>query len=319
MSWLRAQITFNLIAWLGIIVLLAIGAFLLQTLFRLNQIFAYGVDPFQSIQCAAGSIWSSNELGNIFIIALMILGAAVLIWSAICFFRVGFSTLRFNRWVHSIRTQSLFENKTIDIIKVSEPMIFCYGLFRHRVAISEALINSTPVQDLTAMVQHELHHQSSRDPLRLFVIQWLEQTYFFIPHFRELTKLFRLNMEVEADQSIDEPRNMRQAMLRYLSGSVNSSFSKRKTVSVAYFSVTEARLDILMGRAPKISDRRLAMGLIIPTIILSIFIFFSQSSDVFAREYYKEGVQCQQKIQYLHQQVVAQNMCVAPLNTELEQ
>ena len=293
MKWLRAQVTFTLITWLGIIVLFTIAAFLLQALFRVNQIFAYGVNPFQKYPCATASLWSTNELGNIFVIALTILGAALLIWSAISFFRVLFSTVRFNLWVRSLRKESLYGGEPIDILHVQEPLLFCYGLIKHRVAISEGLIDNTPVKELSAMVQHERHHQQSKDPRKIFCIQWLEQTFFFIPGYRELAKLFRLVMEVEADQSIEEPKYIQRALSRFLGDSWNRRLAQRRTVSVAYFSITEARLDILLGRTPKISERKLAWGVLVPAIILSIFIFFSQSSGIFAQEYYMTGSTCE--------------------------
>lgn len=296
MKWLRSLVTFNLITWLGVLVLGVTSAFVVQAFFRVDQVFRRGLNPFSEYTCTIVSPWSASSLGNALVIALAIFGTALLIWSCISFIRVTLSTRRVYQWVQSLRVESTIHGFSIDLIDVDGPLVFCYGLLRPRIAVSQMIVDSLPVRELSAMIQHEMHHQQSRDPLKLFVMQWLEQTFFFIPGFRDLVQLFRLSMEMEADETIPEPNDLRRALLYHIGLRLENQLSTESLPSIAYFSVTEARLSILIGHAPDIRNRKLMWGIILPIILISLFIFFGQSSEVFAEEYRVVDASCQQNI-----------------------
>lgn len=285
MKWLRSLITFNLITWLGIVSLGSIVAFLFQSRFRIERILLYGLEPFPECNCTLVSLWSSSTWVNIVVMSLMILGMALLIWSFISFIRVTFATIRFTLWVNRLRQSALYDGRFIDLLATNEPLIFCYGLFNPHIAVSRSIIQETPDEELAVIIQHEVHHQQEMDPLRLFVIQWLQQTFFFIPGFRDVIQLFKLSIEIEADASISEPAVIRQALLRWMNVFSRNANKRSSLAPVAYFSVTEARLGILVGRAPSIPGWKIVTGLLIPVLMTTVFIFFSQSSGVFAQEF----------------------------------
>ena len=62
----------------------------------------------------------------------------------------------------------------------SKPIVFCYGIFRPKICISESVVQKLNDVELEAVLLHEKQHISTHEPAKLFIIRVLEKLLFFL-------------------------------------------------------------------------------------------------------------------------------------------
>jgi len=120
---------------------------------------------------------------------------------------------------------------------------FTLGLLRPKVYISTALIRELGEGELETVILHELNHAEKRDPLKLFVLSFIQDVFFFIPLGSYLAKLFHGTKELAADEraakETGRPYDLANAlvkMMRMKRGSIpagaqaldNTSFAEKR-------------------------------------------------------------------------------------------
>ena len=90
-----------------------------------------------------------------------------------------------------------------DATVVEDPraMAFCAGFLRPRVVISTGAVGRLSAAELEAVLTHERHHRSRRDPLRLLLLRTLADAFFFLPALRSLGMRYAALAEVAADEA----------------------------------------------------------------------------------------------------------------------
>lgn len=95
---------------------------------------------------------------------------------------------------------------------------FTYGLINPRIYISKGLLESIDPRELKGVFLHELHHKRQRDPLKLFFISVLKDSFFYIPLVKHLLFYTRVRKEHEADDRaaafMREPYSLAGALLK---------------------------------------------------------------------------------------------------------
>ncbi len=118
---------------------------------------------------------------------------------------------RFLRSLHNLpierfpEIRGLSERYRTGIIPFEDRVIrtaFTAGIFRPTVHISTGLMEGLTPEELRAVVLHEIHHAVNRDPLRLFVLSFIRDAFFFLPLGRYLMDSFHVHKELSADEGV---------------------------------------------------------------------------------------------------------------------
>lgn len=89
----------------------------------------------------------------------------------------------------------------LDVVDVSSPIAFCYGLFRPRVLVSRGLVADLTPLELEALLLHEREHVRQRDPLKVAIGRMLASGVFFVPAIGALYRRYLVEKELAADQA----------------------------------------------------------------------------------------------------------------------
>jgi len=105
------------------------------------------------------------------------------------------------------------------VIDDATPKAFCAGLLRPRIYISTGALDRLDAAELRAVLAHEAHHASHRDPLRLFLARVLADALFFLPVMRPLQGRYAMLAELAADEAAigasGNPQPLASAMLAF--------------------------------------------------------------------------------------------------------
>lgn len=100
-----------------------------------------------------------------------------------------------------IESTQLVHGKSCSIFEGGEPQAFCAGLLRPSIYLSQGSLMQLERAELAAVVAHEAHHQSRRDPLRLFAVRAFADSLFFLPILRRTSERFSALGELAADNA----------------------------------------------------------------------------------------------------------------------
>jgi Zn-dependent protease with chaperone function len=127
----------------------------------------------------------------------------------------------------------------------SRPQAFCAGLFRPRIYLSDATLALLSPAELDAVLAHESHHASYRDPLRIFFARMLSDALFFLPVLRRLSDRYAALAELAADSAAvrrrgNDSRPLASALLAF-----------DEAASPAVVGIAPERVDHLLGERPR--------------------------------------------------------------------
>lgn len=95
---------------------------------------------------------------------------------------------------------------------------FTHGLVRPRIYISMGLLNSLDRGEIKSVFLHELHHKRRLDPLRFFLLNFIRDSFFYIPAIGHLVVHLHVKKEHEADDaaasSMREPLSLASALIK---------------------------------------------------------------------------------------------------------
>jgi Zn-dependent protease with chaperone function len=140
---------------------------------------------------------------------------------------------RFHRW---LAQQKLRHLRGALVIDDGRPQAFCAGLIRPRVYISTGALALLDDSGLDAVMAHERHHASRRDPLRLAAGRVFGRALFLLPGLGALIERQQALAELSADE-----------------GAVNAAPANRSGLAAAMLSFSEAAV---AGRSPGIDPAR---------------------------------------------------------------
>lgn len=149
-----------------------------------------------------------------------------------------------------LRALRRVEQKTIDgvdltIIDDARPRAFCVGLLRPRLYVSTGTLALLTPVELAAVVAHEVHHQSRRDPLRILAGRVLADALFFLPALRRLSDRYRQLAELAADEAAAKRKGspaLASALVR---------FGERGGEREPAVGIAPERVEQLLGQQPR--------------------------------------------------------------------
>ncbi len=117
------------------------------------------------------------------------------------------------------------------------PSAFCAGLLRPRIFVSTGALAALGEGELHAVLAHERHHASARDPLRLLIARTVGDALFFLPGMRALAERYAALAEVAADGA-----------------AVEASDGDRRSLAAALLAFDSAATPAVVGIAPERVD-----------------------------------------------------------------
>jgi hypothetical protein len=130
----------------------------------------------------------------------------------------------------------------VAVFDSARPQAFCAGFLRPRIYLSTAAAALRGAH-LHAIVAHERHHLSRRDPLRLLVARTLSDALFFLPALRRLTARYGALAELAADEAAVREHDRGTLAAALL------SFGEARNPAVV--GIAPERVDHLLGRPPR--------------------------------------------------------------------
>lgn len=128
------------------------------------------------------------------------------------------------------------------------PAALCYGLLSPHIAITDGLLQRLGDEELRAVLLHERHHLTRRDPLRYLALQALAAGLFMVPLTAILQRWAETRIELAADRAALAvvPRG---ALAGALLAALNAPSAL--PAGLASLSATEARIAHLSGRSAR--------------------------------------------------------------------
>jgi len=154
------------------------------------------------------------------------------------------------------------------------PRAFCAGLLRPRIYLSSAALQMVPVAELDAVLEHEAHHCRRRDPLRMLIVELLEDSLFFLPLMRRLRERYCALAELAADEAAISGTGDRSALAAAL-------MTFAATPSSGVVGIAPERVDHLLGERPRwqLSASLLTGALVTLAGLLAGTVTLAQATD----------------------------------------
>ena len=137
------------------------------------------------------------------------------------------------------------------LIDSAEPRAFCAGYLRPRIYLSRGALDQLERDELRAVLAHESHHASSRDPLRLLAARTLADSLFFIPILRRSSERYAALGELAADEAAVAANGSRGPLAAAL-----LKFTESPTGPTTVVALSPERVDHLLGD-PEVTRWRL--------------------------------------------------------------
>lgn len=204
---------------------------------------SFGLPPATALLEACRRLLPDLGVGSAVVLALGGLSLAVLVRTIAS----GVRRVRASRTV--VRALEPFERRpvggaTVQVFRHASVLAFCAGLLSPRIYVSTGTIAALDAAELEAVVAHEQHHASKRDPLRVFVAGVVSDGLFFAPALRRLADRYGALAELAADQAAvrihrDDPSPLASALLAF------------ERADPAVVGIAPERVDHLLGDAPR--------------------------------------------------------------------
>ena len=88
------------------------------------------------------------------------------------------------------------------LVDASRPLVFTQGLLKPKVCLSTGLMRMLSDGELEAVLRHEAHHVSSRDPLKILIVRCLARALFLLPAARDICEAYCVAKEIAADEYV---------------------------------------------------------------------------------------------------------------------
>lgn len=196
---------------------------------------------------------------------------------------------------HSLKLRGAIVNLNLDqsrIIEINDekPTVFCFGLIRPKICVGSGLVKIMSQDELEAVLLHEQHHMTSREPVKLFMIKYWQNIFGWLPGIKTLINKYVAFSELAADEqatsNFTDKLKLARALFKIAAAEENQFL--RVGLALSFFS------SVIAERVNKLSDDAYAprfklwgkgflfgLGSVILGL-LTMFIFLSDSSKALA-------------------------------------
>lgn len=151
------------------------------------------------------------------------------------------------RFLRSLRPTEETQVGAVDVTIVDDvrATAFCAGILRPRIYVSTAAIALLTPAELAAVLAHESHHRSRRDPLRILCARALADAFYFLPFLRRVSDRYAQLAELAADEAaahVSGRSVLASALLR---------FGERGGQAAPVIGIAPERVEHLLGEPPR--------------------------------------------------------------------
>lgn len=164
-------------------------------------------------------------------------------------------------------------NQNIIVIDHEHAMAFTVGFRRPLVVLSSGLTEILDQLELEAVIKHETFHQQQFDALKIFVLQLISQSLWFIPLTKWSYNNYKLISELLADEYTIKETGSELGLGSALLKLIKKGFSDNPTPVLVYFSdgVVNYRLQQLIDPNQMIPVRLSLISIVVSIYFLLLF------------------------------------------------
>jgi Zn-dependent protease with chaperone function len=102
----------------------------------------------------------------------------------------------------SNQLKQIFNRKNEDLVVINnkDPLAFTFGFSKPIIVLSTTLIEMLDAKELEAVIYHETSHQKYYDGIKVFILQIISESLWYIPLTRWSYQNYRIMIELVADE-----------------------------------------------------------------------------------------------------------------------
>lgn len=180
--------------------------------------------------------------------------------------------------LEAVVKKSELSDKVVELT-ASDIEVFCAGLLRPKIYLSNNFVENLDQSELEAVVLHEQHHVMSFDPLRYYTVKTINNIFFFIPLFAYLSGKFYTSAEIAADEWVISKMKEKKSLTRAVYRSIENSERAilRNGLMIPLFDdITEERVNKIVDNHYVLDIKQLSLRL------LSFVLFFAVSMSAYS-------------------------------------
>jgi Zn-dependent protease with chaperone function len=274
-SWRRADLA---LTWL--VLLATLAAWLALTLSATGLESALALFVTICRRTLDETLAHSGELGRLSLLLPLGLGLFLALTEALRLTRAT------RRWMMTLTPVHCAPNKRlrrlsrkcgllpyIALVRIDRPLVFTHGLVNPQIWLSTGLVDALSDNELEAVLRHEAHHRTARDPLKILVARCLGRGLFFIPVARDLCEAYCLAKEIAADEHATRIMGDALPLARALRKLIAHPIPLMGAALVSEGNTVETRLLALLNPSqpiPFFATKHLGLSLLWLLILLTI-------------------------------------------------
>lgn len=183
-----------------------------------------------------------------------------------------------NRFIKNLEITGL--NKEFLKFKSDEGLIFTSGFLKPKIFISSNLFKTHTLDEIKAMIQHEMNHKKNFHPVKIFVANFIKSVLPIIPGKNWLIDNYLTLVEVSSDQFSENRINNKLPLVSALLKFQHQDFEPIN-MGVNYFNSQSERIKILVGQKKQWTKIPMAYYSLVLVVILSSTLVMKNSNIFF--------------------------------------
>lgn len=259
---------FSYLIFLFIFTFKILPGFFMQVMFLIDELLkrSKNIDSL---------LLSSNFVQTITFGLLALLLLIILIRGVIKSFKEFYLSRKYINSLNVISTE-----EKISLFKSDDYLVFTSGLISPEIFISKALKIKLTEEQYNAVMFHEKSHLKDHDPLRSFIVKFINNIMPIFPYKNALIDLFSTSIELKSDQNSENILGKKKPIIEALHSILKHKQINIKGNTLSSFSNMPERIPILVGK--KKFNYKLA------TLCVSVMLVFTLTLPVvvFASSFY---------------------------------
>lgn len=203
-SWkTKSNIVLSLSVLIALVVLGQIGMYAAHLMFGMNvhlNIFKFCLSLFKQ-QSFYYNLVTYAMIA--FIVHMLLIAIIRLIqqYMRLTRFKASIKSLQLHRLTEELEeTFTVSPRASMIVIDHEQPLAFTMGFRKPIIVLSSGLVELLEERELEAVIAHEAFHRRNFDALKLFILQLISQSIWFIPLTRWSYANYKIMCELQADE-----------------------------------------------------------------------------------------------------------------------
>jgi beta-lactamase regulating signal transducer with metallopeptidase domain len=183
-------------------------------------------------------------------------------------FKARLMTLSNERLTLQLNQEFKRNEDDLIVIEHNESMAFTLGLRKPLIVLSSGLIELLDRHELEAVIEHESFHQNNHDSMRIFILQVISQSLWFIPLTRWTYQNGKIMSELLADEYAIRKTGSELGLSSALLKLIRSFFSTQAAPTMSHFAEESVNFRLQQLLTPQ---RKLPVQLEMTSMLISLY------------------------------------------------